>query len=150
MPYSLIQVSDPQDWESYHAIRKVALFDARGLEKYNPDHPDEHLPDHYPLLLKCNGKPMATTRLDDRKDGTGIVRLVAVTASEQGKGHGRVLDKMVEDLARTLGIHCLYLNANPEAVGYYRRLGWKFYSWDPLELTGIAANCTQMKKTLVG
>jgi hypothetical protein len=47
-----------------------------------------------------------------------------------------------------LGINTLLVNAAPEAVGYYQKLGWEAYIWDEPELSGIAAGATQMRKSL--
>jgi hypothetical protein len=54
----------------------------------------------------------------------------------------------VENYARSLGITTLHVNAVPETVGYYEKLGWKPDVWDETELVGIASACRQMSKTL--
>ncbi len=85
-------VVDPQDWETYHRIRCAELFEARGrIGVYDPDRPEERAANHFPLLLKWNGRGIGTTRLDLRDHGLAVVRLVAITKAEQRKGHGRVL-----------------------------------------------------------
>ncbi len=76
------------------------------------------------------------------------MRLVAVDERFQRQGHGRVLAAMVEDYARNLGIRTLFVNAAPEAIVFYEKLGWERFSWDSNELVGIAADCVQMKKIL--
>jgi N-acetylglutamate synthase-like GNAT family acetyltransferase len=101
------------------------------------------------LLLKHDGRPIGTTRLDDLGDGRGVVRLVAIAADVQRQGHGRVLSTLVEDYARRLGLKSLLVNAAPDAVGYYEKMGWRACAWDEAELTSIAAECTQMAKPLV-
>ena len=146
--YELVQVRTPEAWEAYHKIREAELFQGRSGKKYNPNNPDEHLSNNFPLLLKLNGRGIGTTRLDVREDGTAVVRLVAITKNEQGKGHGRVLQERVEQLAREKGAKRLLTNAAPEAIGFYEKLGFVRDSWDPSELTGIAETCIQMSKTL--
>lgn len=149
MDYELVEVAEPEDWAAYHAIRRQELFEARGRHGiYDPNRRDERLPGMHHLLLKADGQPLATTRLDIRDNGTCVFRLVAVTASEQGKGHGRVLGRMVEDKARALGAHTAYVNAAPTALGYYEATGWRHYVWDAAELTSIASECIQMRKAL--
>ena len=37
--YKLVKVDPPADWESYHAIRRQVLFEARGLSNYDPNGP---------------------------------------------------------------------------------------------------------------
>ena len=149
MGYELVEVTAPGDWAAYHDIRRQELFEARGRHGiYNPDYPGERLPGMYPYLLKLDGKPLGTTRLDIRDDGTAVFRLVAITASEQGKGHGRVLGQMVEDRARAFGARILLVNAAHTAVGYYEATGWQRHVWDASELVGIASDCIQMRKLI--
>lgn len=74
--------------------------------------------------------------------------MVAITTDSQRQGHGRVLSRLVEDYARHLGISTLLVNAAPDAVGYYKKMGWVPYLWDKAELTGTKADCTQMYKSL--
>lgn len=147
MGYELIEVKEPADWQVFHAIRRRELFEARGrFGIYSETHPDDHAPHAHPYLLKLDGMPIGTTRLDVRNDGTAIVRLVAITAAEQGKGHGRVMGQLVEERARAFGSTTLYVNAADTAVGFYRQTGWTEFAWDPNELVNIAANAVQMTK----
>lgn len=146
--YQLVKISAKDDWHIYHSIRREVLWENRGLTHYNEEHEDEYRSHHHPLLFKLNHIPIGTTRLDDLTNACGIVRLVAISAEFQRKGHGRQLSLFVEAYARTLGIKTLYVNAAPEALEYYKKLGWEFYTWDAKELTGIAEDCTQMRKVL--
>lgn len=145
--YELVLASSPADWERYHEIRNEVLFEGRGRHSvYNPNNPDEHAPNNFPLLLKLNGVSIGTTRLDVRTDGTAIVRLVAITKDEQSKGHGTALQKMVEDFAKNKGVKKLLVNSAPDAVGFYEKIGFTHESWNPNELRGISAGSVQMSK----
>lgn len=146
--YELIKVTDSNHWQAYHDIRRQVLWENRGKRGYDDKHGDETLPNHHPLLLLLNNTPIGTTRLDDFTDGHGVVRLVAISDVFQRRGHGRQLSSLVEEFARSLGIKTLYVNAAPEALGFYKKLGWEFYEWDADELTGIAGDCRQMRKIL--
>ncbi|MER8873175.1 GNAT family N-acetyltransferase [Mesorhizobium sp. M0814] len=75
-------------------------------------------------------------------------RLVAVTEGEQGKGHGRNLNSLVEAEAGRRGVKTLRFNSAPEALGYYEKMGWRRASWDKNELVGLAKNCIEMFKEL--
>jgi GNAT superfamily N-acetyltransferase len=150
MSYELTVVAASQDWEAYHSIRRVELFEARGrIGVYDPNRADERAPNHFPLLLKWNGRGIGTTRLDDRGGGVAIVRLVAITRSEQHKGHGRVLAARTEDFARARGVTKLMVNAAATAIGFYERIGFVRECWDAAELVGWNADSVQMAKFLV-
>jgi GNAT superfamily N-acetyltransferase len=77
------------------------------------------------LLLKLNGRPIGTTRLDNLGDHKGVVRLVAIATDAQRRGHGRILSELVDDYALRLGLNTLLVNADPDAVGYYEKMGWE-------------------------
>ena len=149
MSYTLVEVADPADWQVYHAIRRQELFEAKGRHGlYDENYPGERDANMHHYLLKLDGKPLGTTRLELREGGSAIFRLVAITAAEQGRGHGRVLGQMVEERARAFGVSALYVNAADTAVGFYQATGWRHHVWDPSELVGIAATCEQMRKLL--
>ena len=146
--YELIKVTPSNHWRAYHDIRRKVLWENRGKHDYDEKHADETLSNHHPLLLLLNNNPIGTTRLDDFKNGYAAVRLVAISEDFQRSGHGRRLSSLVEEYARSLGIKTLYVNAAPEALGFYKKLGWEFFEWDADELTGIAEDCRQMRKIL--
>lgn len=101
-----------------------------------------------PMPMQLDGAPIGTTRLDVRDDGTAIFRLVAITASEQGRGHGRAMGQLVEERARGFGVRTLFVNAADTAVGFYHATGWRDYVWDQAELDSFAKGCTQMRKAI--
>lgn len=149
MGYELVEVSGPEDWAAYHDIRRQELFEARGRHGiYNPNYPDEYTADKHHYMLKLDGTPLGTTRLDVRGDGTAVFRLVAIAAPEQGKGHGRVLSQLVQERAQAFGARTLLVNAARTAIGYYEKTGWHRHEWDVSELVDLASDCVQMRKQL--
>ena len=140
MTYELIRVRDDADWASYHAIRRDVLWTARGLTGYDDKRPEERLPDRYSLLLKLDNQAIGTTRLDDRGDDTGIVRLVAIRCDLQRQGHGTKLAAMVDDFAATSGstpsLSTRWLTPSGTM------LGWEFFDWDAAELALISGQGT--------
>jgi N-acetylglutamate synthase-like GNAT family acetyltransferase len=147
--YDLVPVSTPEQWSTYHAIRLAELFEAHGNGAlYDPDHPDEHRPDHFPLLLKLDARPIGATRVDLVARGVAGFRGVAIMRPEQHHGHGRILNERSEAFARARGARKIVVNAHPTAVGYWERLGFVRESFNPAELVGAAAVCIQMAKYL--
>ena len=145
MPYFLKSVSSAEDWRAYHSIRKTVLFVDRD---YDEQHGDEYLPQHFPLLLMLGDTPVATVRLDLWTETSAVMRLVAVAPGEQNKGHGTALYEGLAQFAATKGVKQLLVNAAPEAVGYYSKLGFTSEIWDAAELEGVAQGCVQMSRTL--
>ncbi|WP_417309614.1 GNAT family N-acetyltransferase [Devosia sp.] len=149
MTYALKRVETPADWETLHRLRETVLF-APGRHAgviYDREHPDDRAPAARPFLLWHDGVPLGTARLDLRPEDA-VIRLVAIAPQCQRQGHGRVLDTLLGEHAATAGIRQLWVNAAPEAVLFYERCGWQHATWNPDELTGIAAECVQMGKRL--
>jgi GNAT superfamily N-acetyltransferase len=149
--FTLVDVVDQDDWKAYHHIRRTVLFDARGVSGYDANHPDEHSPTNHPLLLKHDGRDaVGTVRLDQRSAGGGIIRLVAIRSDYQRRGIGRLMMVHVETRVLSLAMDTLYVNSAPDAVGFYERIGFRPFPFDPSDLTGIAAGRIQMRKPLRG
>ena len=124
MTIELLQVKEVEEWRAYHAIRRLVLFEGRGLEGYDENHPDEHKPGHIPLLFRKDGAAIGTVRLDLLNGTTGIVRLVAIMPSYQRQGLGRILMTEVEEISAKRGLKRLEVHAAPDAVAFYQKLDW--------------------------
>ncbi|WP_064686215.1 GNAT family N-acetyltransferase [Rhizobium bangladeshense] len=124
MAIELQQVKEAEDWQAYHAIRRHVLFELRGLDGYDDNHPDEHDASHIPLLLRKDGVALGTVRLDLSNGATGVVRLVAIMPEYQRQGLGRILMSEVERLSTKHGLCRLEVHAAPDAVRFYEKLGW--------------------------
>ena len=149
MSHTLAPPVTGADWQAFHDIREAILWTARGKSGYDSRHADDFdVPQNTPLLLKVEERPVGVVRMDELGGGTGCVRLVAVAAAEQGKGYGSILSRLWEERARMRGLHTLVVNAAPEAVGFYERLGWERHVWDASELEGTASDCIQMRKRI--
>jgi GNAT superfamily N-acetyltransferase len=146
--HELKRVETAEDWRQLHAIRRAVLFPSgRHKFEYNENHPDDRVEGNVPYLLLLDGAPIGVVRLDKR-GSLGMVRLVAIRSERQREGHGRIMSDLIDAEALRLGIIELRVNAAADAVGYYEKTGWTRGSWDPTELTGVAASCVQMTKAL--
>ena len=141
-------VTSADDWTHLHRIRRTVLFTpGRHSVVYDENHPDDRAEGNIPFLLLRDRHPIGVVRLDFRGE-TAVVRLVAIAEDEQGNGYGRKLNDLIESEVRRRGVKTLFVNARPEAVGYYEKTVWHQAHWDPDELTGLAKDCIQMTKSL--
>ncbi|PDT32478.1 GNAT family N-acetyltransferase [Rhizobium sp. M10] len=124
MAVELLPVKEAEDWLAYHAIRQHVLFELRGLDGYDDKHPDERDARHMPLLMRKDGVALGTVRLDLANGATGVVRLVAIMPEYQRQGFGRMLMSEVEKLAAAYGLRRLEVHAAPDAVPFYKKIGW--------------------------
>ncbi|NTI48987.1 GNAT family N-acetyltransferase [Agrobacterium rhizogenes] len=120
----VIPVASLEDWTAYHEIRQSVLFEARGVDGYDPDHPDDRIDCHFPLLLLRGTVAVGAARLDIIGDEQAVVRTVAIRTEFQRQGLGRELMSGVESFARDRGVIKLSVNAARDAVGFYKRSGW--------------------------
>jgi N-acetylglutamate synthase-like GNAT family acetyltransferase len=148
--YELVQASSPKDWEALHNLRRSELFARREGVTYKADHPDDRTPNHFPLILKFQDQRIGTARLDLFENGGAAIRLVAIAQQEQRKGHGRVMEQLFEEFARSKGVSKIFVNAHSSAVGYYERLGFIHEDWqEPSGIrSSIAKDCVLMTKQL--
>jgi N-acetylglutamate synthase-like GNAT family acetyltransferase len=126
--YALTPIESDDDVAAYHQIRHQVLFG--GSEEYIRNGPEEVKEENLSLLLKREGTPIGTVRLDQKGDRKAIVRLVAIISHLQQQGHGTVLMDRVERLAVSLGIEELLVHALPSASGFYLRLGYSPFTFE--------------------
>ncbi|MDK4715927.1 GNAT family N-acetyltransferase [Rhizobium sp. CNPSo 4039] len=124
MTLRVLPVLTPEDWAAYHEIRRTVLFDARGLDGYDPDHPDDRRNDHFPLVLLRGTTIVGAARLDFKQDNHAVVRTVAIRPDFQRQGLGRELMSGVESFARDRGVRSLTVYAARDAIEFYMRSGW--------------------------
>ena len=115
---------------AYHAIRRGALFAVyHPSVVYNPDHPDERRPENHPHVLLLDGQVIGTVRIDFLDGKRAGLRIIAIRADLQRRGHGSQLLRFAEAVAREAGCSEVVLNANPDAVGFYTGNGYTPGPW---------------------
>ena len=133
------------EWARYHEIRERCLFEkyhGKGTPhyfQYDPDHPDESDPANHPLVFLAGRYVIGTIRIDIKRDGRAVFRLVAIDEAWQGHGLGSTMLIMAEDLARDHGANMICLNAVPDACRFYTRLGFTPERWE-----GCTSNPTEV------
>jgi N-acetylglutamate synthase-like GNAT family acetyltransferase len=125
----LVPVETPERWRAYHDMRRRILWEARGKSDYQEDHPDEHKPCNHPMLLLSRGEPIGVVRIDlDQRNGQATMRRVAIAESEQRRGHGRTLIRLVEDFALRHGCPRVVVASAGDATGFYEKCGYSAVS----------------------
>lgn len=124
MPYELKTPCTDVDWNAYHAIRRVVLWESRGIfDEYDEHHPDEIKPNHHPKLLYFDGEPIGVIRID-LVEATAWFRRVAIAEKHQRAGHGRELIRCSERFAMDHGVQRIESSVDRDAVLFYRKLGY--------------------------
>jgi len=111
------------------AIRDSVFVRGMGVPEEIEHDDRDHFCVH--VLLRADGLPAATGRLDVDRDGK--IGRVAVLTRYRGMGLGsRVMDEL-EDLAARYGLDRVWCHAQRTAEGFYRRRGWRTVSWEFME-----------------
>lgn len=110
-------------------IRRKVLWEARGRDDYQENHPDEMADGHYPMIFCVDGSPVGVVRIDLKEAGQeAIFRRVAITTLEQRKGFGTKLMKAAERFALERGYQKLVAHVAIDAIPFYEKIG---YTFDP-------------------
>ncbi len=134
--YRLDPPRSREEWDAYHAIRRKVFSLPR------PEEPND--PSCHPMLLFLNDAPVGCIQVDDLRNDSAALRLVAIDPVHQGGGHGRVMLRLAEDFARRIGCRQAVVYATPEAAGFYADSGYDEEDWDEMCMGGIV----QMLKRL--
>jgi GNAT superfamily N-acetyltransferase len=113
------------DWIAYHAIRRRVLFELRGQGAvYDPNHPDDQAPSHYPFVLWDADEAVGVIRVD-AQDDVALLRRVAVREDLQRQGYGRSLLRAAERFASAQGCTRAVSHVDAGAVEFYERCGFR-------------------------
>jgi predicted GNAT family N-acyltransferase len=122
-------VTTSEQLQSCLQIRREVFIEEQGvpeeLEIDELDHVDActHL-----LMTDDAGRALATARIKRYDERTAKVQRVAVRRSARGRGYGAVLLEAAEEVARKQGYERVVLDAQCQAEGFYRKLGYRLVS----------------------
>lgn len=125
MDYELVSPTSQSLWNVYHDIRRIILFERRGrFGVYDPNHSDEFKANQFPKLLLLDETPVGVIRIDI-EGRTARFRRVAIAASQQRRGHGRVLLRLSEEFAIEHQTVKVEASVAADAAEFYRRCGYE-------------------------
>ena len=124
--HRLLPVDTHDQWRTYDDMRRRMLWENRGLfGVYQENHPDERKPRNHPMLLLFHGDPIGVVRIDiDRDAAEATMRRVAITETEQRRGHGRALVQLVEQFAAREGCRRVIVGSAEDAQRFYEKCGY--------------------------
>lgn len=88
--------------------------------------------------IEQDGDIIACGRLQDNRQGTGQIRFMAVSETQQGKGLGKLILQKLEQEAQQIGLTKIELQARENAVKFYAANGYtikekSFVLWDIIQ-----------------
>ncbi len=132
-PQVRVSLASPDDLEACLALRHLVFVDEQGvpveLER------DEHDDTATHWVARSDGEIIGTARAREI-DAWAKAERVAVRSGERGRGVGRALMAEIERWAAGRRLEGVRLNAQEEAVRFYRRLGYRTEG-EPFDEAGI-------------
>lgn len=116
-------VTHYMEWEEYHRIRKEQIFDRMKVE-YDPNHPCIKDPQNRHFVLYKGADIVGTAHTEFLSLSDAALRPFAIDFPYQSHGLGSKYLAMIEKWIKSQGRSYLRLNANPEAINFYQRLGY--------------------------
>ena len=145
--YALRPVRLPQEWSTYQAIRRAAIFSVLlPGQAYDEHDPDEFQHRHLPYVLVRDAEIIGTVRIDLVGETQAGFRLIAIRRDLQRQGHGSVLLRLAERAARNLGRTEIVINAHPTSLSFYLANGYREGEWH--DARPVPANLIRVGKRL--
>lgn len=117
-------------------MRRRILWENRGqFGVYRDDLPDEYAPANHPMLLLFGNRRVGVVRIDlDPARQQAQMRRMAITETEQRRGHGRRLVDLIERFAAEHACFRILVSSAPDAVGFYEKCGFTRFAPGSLNL----------------
>lgn len=82
-------------------------------------------------VAESQGRILGFFGLEPPADGVAIVNPIFVEPNLQQSGVGRSLWQKLEERARLAGAGAIGLDSDPNAVGFYEKMGCRVTGWSP-------------------
>ncbi|MGP1395603.1 MAG: GNAT family N-acetyltransferase [Inquilinaceae bacterium] len=117
--------STEDEWAAYHTLRRTELFGGyRPSVRYDPDHPESWLNGVFHFGAFRGGALLGCLQVRLHPGSDSTFHLVAVRPDRRGEGVGRFLTAEGERFARVNGRRVVRAFAEPDALGFFRQLGF--------------------------
>ncbi len=141
-------VGTEAEWDNYHQIREHEIFlPHNGPDfEYNREHPDESKKNNHPMIFLLDKKIIGVVRLDHQTKTRLIMRVFGFNKKYQRQGLGTQAIELIENYALEQGFKSLVLNANEQAVEFYKKQNFEegFWKGDSKD-----CSCKPMGKKLI-
>jgi N-acetylglutamate synthase-like GNAT family acetyltransferase len=144
--YKELKKPDTEEaWQIYHRIRQVEIFDVVNIS-YDIHHPSLSDKNHYHYLFIMGKKIIGVLHLQHLTESACAIRTIAIQEPFKNKGLGSDLIRLAEQTISRLGCQHIHLHANPLALSFYEKNGYKETPF-PNDIS-IYPNCIDMGKRL--
>ncbi|WP_166238238.1 GNAT family N-acetyltransferase [Paenibacillus turpanensis] len=145
-PVKVSVVTTVYELEQCFAIRKQVFVQEQQVpEELEMDEYDASPEAAVHVLAVSEGEPVGTGRFKAYDESTAKLQRIAVLGSKRGAGFGRLVIEALENEAKSRGFAACVLDAQVQAEGFYKRLGYETVSSETFLDAGIP-HVRMMKK----
>lgn len=138
MAAEIVSVTTEEQLEQALAIRTKVFVEEQNVPvEEEIDQYDRLTGTAHHFLIQDGGEMVSTGRITYYDDETAKMQRIAVLKNYRSKGYGRVLLLAMEERARDLGLRYSLLDAQCQAEGFYKKLGYETISDEPFDDAGI-------------
>lgn len=123
-----------------HQIREYVLresFSDEGLSlnHYDVNHPVHQEP-NFSLIFIVNDEIVGSVRIDKEfehlkfSDGEVRLALFGISATEQGKGYGKIFFEDIIKWCKDNSVSTIYTNSRLSSYSFWRKMGFRDEVWD--------------------
>ena len=117
--------SHDAEWQAYHRIRKEQIFDNEKHIIYDPQHPSITAKGHFHFVFFYGSLVIGVAHLEFLNSKEVALRPFAMDTQYQNQGLGSRFLLELEKWARYQSKKIIRAHANPKALSFYTRLGYK-------------------------
>ncbi|RXI98214.1 GNAT family N-acetyltransferase [Anaerobacillus alkaliphilus] len=137
----VVKVANTTQLEDAYSVRVKVFVEEQQVPPEEEIDQFEDIATHF--VIYDDGKPIGAGRLREL-DGFGKVERICIDNDYRSKGIGKILMEAIEAEGKSVGLHSFKLNAQVQAIEFYRKLGYEVYSEEFLD-AGIP-HVTMIKK----
>lgn len=134
----IIKVTNREQLDECLSVRFAVFVDEQGVSaEEEVDAFDASADACRHVLIRIDGKPVATGRWRPYEDAAAKLQRVAVDKALRRSGLGKAVIHALEEDARVAGMQAAILDAQTQAEPFYRKLGYTTISKEPFLDAGI-------------
>lgn len=132
--YRFVTAATPKEWQEYHRIRREQIFEPLNIG-YDENHPSLTAPKHFHFVLYKGAEIVTVVHVEFLNDNEAAIRSLATDEPYKMQGHAKYMMQLLEKWIKQQGRHIIKLHANPDAIGFYRKLGYDNMEFDDVSIS---------------
>lgn len=122
------------EWQEYHRIRREQIFDPLDII-YDEKHPSLTADKHSHFILYKGVEVVTVAHIEFLNEEEVAIRSLATDKPYKMQGYAKYMMQLLEKWIKQQGRKIIKLHANPDAVMFYRKLGYNNMEFDDVSIS---------------